>query len=80
MLHFIHTIIRVSLIIDNVSFSCHDGLSYQFQYFLRFSCLCYFSMFNEGKEKLKIVFRYFSPIKDLFASFYFSSLPTKLIT
>ena len=41
--------------------------------------LYYYVTFNESKEKFKIVFCYFSAIKNIVASLSSSNLPVKLI-
>ena len=48
-------------------------------YILMFHCLYYSGMFNESKEKFRIVFCCFSIIKKIFAQIYSSYFPIKLI-
>ena len=69
--------------LDNVPFSGHKFRTVcfiqQIQYFLIFYSLCFSVAFNQSKEKFKVVFCYFSVIKNIVSPSPPSNLPTKLI-
>ena len=77
------TKIRIWLIIENVTFYfCKYTIIcciQQIQFSLKFYCLCYSFTFNGSKEKFRIVFCYFSVIKNIVAPLSSSNFSVKSI-